>query len=180
MLTDLEPVPAPDAALPALAQLILTRWRGLCDDGGRRLPDLHDLAPAMVPPALLPWSMTYRRDPDRALTYGVVGEELAFLFHGNPRGKMVLDYATPEVRAARYTIIHRSLDDGIPVWYTARLLFESGMADLGRLALPTRTDSGEALLLIYLPLTPLPDMPQRRQRLGEEAHQLAWLSRRQP
>lgn len=178
MQIDLDVTSAPDQALPAQAQLVLTRWRGLCRTAPGRLPDLHDLAPALVPPALLPWSMTYRRDPERRLSYGVVGEELAYLFHGNPRGKTVLDYATPEMRAARYAIIHRALDDGLPVWYTARQLFESGSADLGRLCLPTRIDSGEALLLLYFPLTPFPDMPERRRRLGEERGETIWLSRR--
>ncbi len=174
------------ATLPVEAQLLLTRWRGLCDQlgsqphgltGGYRLPDLHDLAPAMVPPSLLPWSMTFRRDPDRKLTYGVVGEELAFLFHGNPRGKPVLHYADAAVRDARYAVIHRALDDGLPVWYTARLLFESGDAEIGRLGLPTRIETGEALLLVYLPLSPLPDLPQRLQRLGEGPSQTLWLDR---
>lgn len=178
MQTDLDVTSAPGQALPALAQLVLTRWRGLCSDSAPRLPDLHDLAPAMVPPPVLPWSMTYRRDPERRLSYGVVGEELTFLFHGNPRGKTVLDYAAPEIRAARYAIIHRALDDGLPVWYTARLLFESGSADLGRLCLPARIDSGEVLLLLYFPLTPFPDMPERRRRLGEERGDTSWLSRR--
>lgn len=177
MQTDLDVMSAPDQAMPAQAQLVLARWRDLCRAAPGRLPDLHDLAPTLVPPALLPWSMTYRRDADRRLTYGVVGEELAFLFHGNPRGKTVLDYAVPEVRAARYAIVHRALDDGLAAWYTARLLFESGGADLGRLCLPARTDSGEALLLLYCPLTPFPDMPQRRRRLGEERGEITWLSR---
>lgn len=165
----------PDRALPAEARLVLTRWRGLCRTAPDRLPDLHDLAPGLVPPAMLPWSMTYRRDRDRRLSYGVVGEELSFLFHGNPRGDTVLDYAPPEVRAARYAIIHRALDEGLAIWYTARLLFESGSADLGRLCLPARTGSGEALLLLYIPLTQLPDMPQRRRRLGEESGETVWL-----
>lgn len=178
MQTDLDVTSAPGQALPPLAQLVLTRWRGLCSDSSHRLPDLHDLAPVMLPPAVLPWSMTYRRDPDRRLSYGVVGEELAFLFQGNPRGKTVLDYAAPEIRATRYAIIHRALDDGLPVWYTAQLLFENGSADLGRLCLPARTDSGEALLLLYFPLTQFPDMPERRRRLGEAGGETTWLSRR--
>ncbi|WP_341897233.1 hypothetical protein [Ferrovibrio terrae] len=167
---------APDAVLPAPALPLLQHWRALCGDD--LLPDLHAMAPAKVPPALLPWTMTFRRDADRNLTYGVVGEELAFLFRGNPRGGMVLNYATPEVRAARYAVIHRALDEGIPVWYTARLLFESGAADIGRLGLPTRTEAGAALLLIYIPLTPLPEMTQRRQHFGEGPSATVWLGRK--
>ena len=59
------------ATLPVEAQLLLTRWRGLCDQlgsqphgltGGYRLPDLHDLAPAMVPPSPAPSTTTCESD----------------------------------------------------------------------------------------------------------------------
>lgn len=177
MLNDSETATAPDHALPAAARLLLARWRGLAEDLAGGLPDLHAVAPTLIPADLLPWTMTYRRDRARNLTYGVVGEELAFLFHENPRGKPVLHYAAPAVRAARHAIIHRALDEGQPVWYLGRVLFDIGSADIGRLCLPTRTEAGEALLLVYLPLTPLPDMAQRGQRRGEQTGEVVWLNR---
>jgi hypothetical protein len=174
--SDPDTASAPDDSLPAPARLVLQRWRAARQ--GATLPALHDLAPARVPAELLPWSMTYRRDGDRNLTYGVVGEELAFLFHGNPRGKAVLYYADPAVRAARHAIMHRSLDEGRPVWYLGRLLFETGPVAIGRLCLPTRIDSGEALLLIYIPFAPLPGRAADRHRpLSTETGDAIWIDR---
>lgn len=180
MQSDSDTIVPPDQALPAAARLMLSRWRGLADANDGRtggLPSLHALAPALIPADLLPWTMTYRRDGARNLTYGVVGEELAFLFHENPRGKQVLHYAAPEVRAARYAIIHRALDEGMPVWYLGRVLFEFASVQIGRLCLPTRTENGEALLLIYLPLTPLPGAAERGARKGESPGDVVWLGR---
>lgn len=147
--------------IPAQGILVLQRWRQLARDGNR--PCLDDLAPQLIPPALLPWSMTYRRDADRVLRYGVVGEELSFLFRENPRGKVVLAYARPETREHRYAIIHQALDTWIPVWFSDITLFENwNPLRFGRLCLPTRThpdpaQSGETLLLIYFPFQPLPE-----------------------
>jgi hypothetical protein len=174
--SDSDTMVPPDHALPAAARLMLSRWRGLAGEESG-LPGLHALAPALIPAELLPWTMTFRRDGARNLTYGVVGEELTFLFHENPRGKPVLYYAAPEIREARYAIIHRALDEGMPVWYLGRVLFEFASVQIGRLCLPTRTENGEALLLVYLPLTPLPGAAERGARKGENPGDVVWLGR---
>jgi hypothetical protein len=178
--SDSDTMVPPDHALPAAARRMLSRWRDLAEDNGGLaggLPGLHALAPALIPADLLPWTMTFRRDAARHLSYGVVGEELTFLFHENPRGKPVLYYAAPEIREARYAIIHQALDEGMPVWYLGRVLFEFTSVQVGRLGLPTRTENGEALLLVYLPLTPLPGAAERGARKGENPGDVVWLGR---
>lgn len=143
--------------IPDSAQMLIGRWQAMRVDG--LPPMLHDFAPRQIPPALIPWSMTFRRDAARELTYGVVGEELRFLFREGPRGKPVLYYASDAVRAERYAVVHRALDTGEPVWYSGPVLFRSCQIDFGRLGLPTRLDAGEALLLIYFPLSEIPAPP---------------------
>lgn len=142
--------------LPDRGEVLLDRWRGLRDAAGG-LPLLHDLAPTRLPPALVPWSMNYRRSPSRELTYGVVGEELIFLFQKNPRGQPVLNYAANGERDERYAMIHRSLDTCCAFWFLGAVLFEDCSVDFGRLCLPTRLEAGEALLLVYFPMSPVPD-----------------------
>lgn len=152
--------------IPPAGRKALEQWADV--KGDAKLPPLELLAPQRLPVDLLPWVMTYRRNKSRDLTYGVVGEELRFLFGGNPRGKTVLSYADPATQAYRYDLIHRSLDEGIPFWYSGDVLFQNmPRQELGRLGLPTSTANGEALLIIYFlgvklphPLPPLAEPPR--------------------
>jgi len=141
-------------SIPEAARLVLQRWRAMCPAGD--MPQLHDFAPHKIPPALIPWSLTFRRAADRGLTYGIVGEELRFLFREGPRGKTVLYYASDAERAERYAVVHRALDTGKPVWYDGPVLFENCQIDFGRLGLPMRQEKAQALLTIYFALSALP------------------------
>lgn len=163
--------------IPADGQVALAQWAAARN--GATLPALDQFAPGRLPKALLPWSMTYRRDAARNLTYGVVGEELRFLFGNNPRGKAVLGYADPATREFRYGLIHRSLDEGTPFWYRGDVLFENmPRQDMGRLGLPTRTAAGEALLIIYFLYGAVPrPLPPLAARPGVDEAAVIWLER---
>jgi hypothetical protein len=150
---------APEIQLPAPITAILHEWRGLKKAG--ELPPLALLAPARIPPELVPWLMTYRRRPDQGLTYGVVGGGLRTLFRENPSGKPFLHYASAEVRQARSAIVHQALDTGRPYWFLGNVLFEDVAVEFGRLGLPTSVAEGETLLLIYYALGSLPEFPAK-------------------
>lgn len=141
--------------LPPGGHDLLAHWRA-----ARRsavLPPLRDIAPIGLPAAMLPWTLTYRRDAEGNLTYGVVGEELVTLFGENPRGKMVLGYAEAAERQRRYERINQALDTGTPYLSCGGVLFDNAASlELARIGLPTRGDTAPVLVLVYFPLGPLP------------------------
>jgi hypothetical protein len=141
-------------AMPEEAGLLLQRWRALRQ--GDALPNLHEFAPSQIPPARIPWLMTYRQSADQQLSYGVVGEEIRYLFGKNLRGEPVLYYADPETRALRYGHINRAINEGLPLWFTGAVLFEECRLQFGRLGLPAQLERERALLMIYFPLEPMP------------------------
>jgi hypothetical protein len=140
--------------LPDDAKWILQRWRDASLSG--QLPVLEEFAPFLLPPASIPFSMVYRRVSERELVYGVVGEELLFLFKDNPRGKPVLGYASEANRADRYSVIFRSFEEKRPFWFSGSVLFKTTRLDFGRLGLPMQAKQHDSLLIVYFPRTPLP------------------------
>jgi|GEM_PF-6989170 len=161
-------------AMPEEARLLLQRWRALRQ--GDALPNLHDFAPSQIPPARIPWLMTYRQSADQQLSYGVVGEEIRHLFRKNLRGEPVLYYVDPKQRALRYGHINRSINEGRPLWFTGAVLFEECRLEFGRLGLPAQLERDRALLLIYFPLEPVPwPRPQPRHHSTPLPFDLVWL-----
>lgn len=140
--------------LPRDASLLLQRWRAVASSG--ELPKLEDFAPFQLPSASVPFSMVYRRVSEHQLVYGVVGEELLFLFKDNPQGKPVLGYATEADRSERFSIIFRSFDEKRPFWFSGSVLFKSARLDFGRLGLPMQAKAHQSLLIVYYPTEPLP------------------------
>jgi hypothetical protein len=114
------------------------------------LPLLRDFAPQGLPPAVIPWILVHRLRPDDAIVYGLVGEELIRLFGYNPKGEPVLGDIDPQERAMRLGLVRRSLDSGLPFWFTGSLALEE-MDDVpvGRLCLPARDGTDRVLILIY-------------------------------
>jgi hypothetical protein len=142
-------------AIPKEASKLLDIWRAAAPPGS--LPLLAEFAPFQVPPALLPFVMVFRRVAPERFDYGVVGEELGFLFKENPRGKPALECANSEERNERFTAAVRSLEECRPFWFSGRLLFESYHIEFGRLCLPMRAREHQSLLIVYFPDPPLPN-----------------------
>ncbi len=147
-------VTSPLLQLPDDARLTLNRWQAACPSG--QLPNLEEFAPFRLPPPLIPFSMVYRRVSERELVYGLVGEELLFLFKENPRGKPVLGYASESDRNDRYSIIFRSFEERRPFWFSGSVLFKTTSIDFGRLGLPMQAKQHQSLLIVYFPSAPLP------------------------
>ncbi len=146
--------PGGQVDLPPSAQEALQRWRESAPTGG--LPAMEEFAPFRIPRELLPFTMVYRRVGANELVYGVVGNDLTFLFKSNPVGTPVLGYATPEERAVRYSVILNSIDAHRPFWFSGSVLFKECRIDFGRLGLPLRGREHDSLVIIYFPRTPLP------------------------
>lgn len=149
-------------------------WLGARTGAG--LPRLSDFAPIKLPPRLIPWILVYHLRRDGELVYGLAGDELVRLFHENPKGKRILEYATPEERAARVAVILRVIKRGMPVWFTAMLLFQGKEhRPIGRLCLPVATAGGEGMLLLYVGLdaAPLPRLSPAA-RITFDEHDLHW------
>lgn len=146
--------PSSTVLLPDDARLTLQRWRDASLSG--QLPILEEFAPFLLPSASIPFSMVYRRVSERELVYGLVGEELLFLFKANPRGTPVLGYASEADRADRYSIIFRSFEEKRPFWFSGSVLFKTTRLDFGRLGLPMQAKQHQSLLIIYFPRAPLP------------------------
>lgn len=124
---------------------------------GPGLPKLRDFAPYNLPRRLVPWSLLYHLRADGELVYGLAGEEMVYMFHGNPKGRRILDYAAPEVRAARVALLKKIIATGLPVWYVGALLFEGKEhVPIGRLTMPVATGEGDGILLLYVALGPAP------------------------
>jgi hypothetical protein len=141
-------------SLPLAAQIALQRWReSIVTDG---LPFMEEFAPFRIPAAQLPFTMVYRRVAPRELVYGVVGDELTFLFRENPVGTPVLAYADAAERAARYDVILGSIDSRRPFWFSGSVLFKECRINFGRLGLPLRGRAHDSLVIIYFPSEPLP------------------------
>lgn len=160
--------------LPDDARLTLHRWQKACQPGV--LPKLEEFAPFLLPAASIPFSMVYRRVSQRELVYGLVGEELLFLFKANPKGKTVLGYASEADRNDRYSIIFRSFDEGRPFWFSGSVLFNTTRLDFGRLGLPMQAKEHQSLLIVYFPREPLP-MPRPTELVTSqmEALDVFWL-----
>ncbi|MBL8808470.1 MAG: hypothetical protein JNN22_16615 [Rhodospirillales bacterium] len=153
--------------LPEPAQRALASWRGLRAGDGT-LPLLGELAPAELPRALLPWTMTIQRTAGRELVYGVVGERVVEAHGTNPRGKPFLYDAPAAAVADRRAIVHRALDTGTPFWVVSRSVRADDWQHFGRLGLPVRTTDSVALVVILFKIA-------RAAAPDEEGEHLEWL-----
>jgi len=149
-------------------------WRAARRGGAT--PRLWDFAPDRLPPHLMQWALVYRQRADGELVYGLAGEELTFLFGGNPRGRLVLDDAPTAERTARLRIIRKAMTSGLPLWFVGTLLIaKKEHVPTGRLLLPATIASGPAALVLYFPLPALP--AKRPSLLGRARHdegQVIW------
>ncbi|MBL8835892.1 MAG: PAS domain-containing protein [Alphaproteobacteria bacterium] len=132
---------------------------------GAGLPKLRDFAPFNLPRRLVPWSLLYHLRADGELVYGLAGEEMIYMFHGNPKGRRILDYAAPQERAARVALLMQVIRAGLPVWFVGALLFEDkAHVPIGRLCMPVATGEGDGILLLYVALGPAP-LPRLEPRM---------------
>jgi len=146
--------------LPEAARQAFFAWRAARHEDD--LPRLSDFAPHRLPRQTMPWILLQREQPDGEVVYGLIGDELLHLFPGNVKGQPVLQCAASQEQTQRMALIRRTLDTGMPFWFTGTLLFKGReQMPVGRISLPARSGRDRVVIVIYFLLDRAPGSEAR-------------------